>query len=326
MAMSEITTNSDRDAGLCSTCLLAAALLIVATPHASAQVPPEVSERLRAIGRVIDPARTFAIYEPFHTEKEPYVGVKIVRDLKYGPDQRNALDVFMPANTNSGLRPVLMFLHGGLFVGGNKRVVPAIYDNIGVWAVRNGMIGVNIIYRLAPAYKWPTGAQDTAAAVKWLTDNIAAYGGDPSRIFLAGHSAGATHVADYITLPQFHPGPAGPGIKGAILISGIFDLARFPTDLAIRAYYGEDASKYAQRSPQAGLLTTAVPLILAYAELDPPEYATESKVLNEALCKVGRCPRLIEFAGHNHMSEIFSINTKDTQVSDVVLKFVKGLD
>lgn len=314
------------DRSVRSACLLAGALFILAAPQALAQVPADVAEKLRELGRGILVPQTLALYAPLHTEKEPYAGVKIMRDAKYGADQRQALDVFVPENMSSGPRPVLIFVHGGAFVAGNKKGPPGTfyYDNLGVWAVRNGMIGVNITYRLAPANKWPTGAQDTATAVKWVIDNIASHGGDPSRIFLSGHSAGAVHVADYIAFSQFHPGPGGPGIKGAVLISGLFDIARFPAGAGNKAYYGEDASKYAEYSSQPGLLKTTVPLLVAFAELDPPEFVVESKALNEALCKAGKCPRQVELAKHSHMSETLSINTGDTLLVGPIAEFVKN--
>ena len=70
-------------------------------------------------GRVVDPANTGKIYEPLQ-EKEPYAGVKVVRDLKYGPNERNTVDIFSPDNAGTGARPVLMFVHGGGFVRGTK--------------------------------------------------------------------------------------------------------------------------------------------------------------------------------------------------------------
>ena len=60
------------------------------------------------------------------------------------------------------------------------------------------MVGVTMTYRLAPQHQWPAGAQDVGQAVAWVAQNIGEYGGDPSRVVLAGHSAGATHVAGYL--------------------------------------------------------------------------------------------------------------------------------
>ena len=108
-----------------------------------------------------------------------------------------------------------MFVHGGGFVGGDKHVPGTpMYDHIGAWAVRNGWVGVTITYRLAPEHTWPAGAQDVAAAVQWVRDNIASYGGDPSRIVLAGHSAGSVHVASYLAASR-RSGHAGGPVPGS---------------------------------------------------------------------------------------------------------------
>ena len=94
-----------------------AALLLVATP-AVAQVPAELVDKIAAIGRVSDPAKTAPLYASMHA-KEPYAGVKVTRDVKYGPHERNTLDLFVPEG-GSG-RAIFMFVHGGGFVRGNKR-------------------------------------------------------------------------------------------------------------------------------------------------------------------------------------------------------------
>ena len=73
------------------------------------------------------------------------------------------------------------------FNRGNKNTAGSPFnDNVPLWAARNGMVGVNMTYRLAPQSTWPSGPQDTAAAVSWVRANIASYGGDPSRVFLMG--------------------------------------------------------------------------------------------------------------------------------------------
>ena len=76
---------------------------------------------------------------------------------------RHLLDVFTP-ESGSGTRPVLIYVHGGAFVGGNKRLPNSpFYDNIMLWAVKNGFVGVNTTYRLAPASPWPAGFRRSAA-------------------------------------------------------------------------------------------------------------------------------------------------------------------
>src|SRR4051812_47511565 len=116
---------------------------------------------IRALGAVISPAvleSSQALYTPHH-EIEPYKDVRVLRDVTYGAHERQRLDVFTP--TSGGKRPVIMFVHGGGFVGGDKKRPGTPYqDNVALWAVRNGMVGVNITYRLAPQNPWPAGAED----------------------------------------------------------------------------------------------------------------------------------------------------------------------
>ncbi len=288
-------------------------------------MPRDVAEKIRAIGPVIDPPATAAVYGPLQ-EKEPYSGVRVSRDIKYGPDPRQALDLFVPESAGSA-RPVFIFVHGGGYTGGSKREPGSpFYDNIMLWAAKNGIVGVNATYRLAPAHPWPAGPEDVAGAVRWVLGHIAAHGGDPKRVFLCGHSAGGTHVASYAVMPQFHR-VDGSGLKGLILISGNYDLTTVKApDERYRSYFGDDLSKYGERSPFTGLLKLPVPLMMAYAELDPPCIAAQSENLENALRGAKRNFRSIKLKGHSHISITYAINTKDTELSDAMLEFIKNLN
>jgi triacylglycerol lipase len=257
-------------------------------------------------------------------EKEPYQGVKVERDVKYGAADRNLLDIFVP-DVAEPSRPVLIFVHGGAFVGGNKRTAPdsPFYDNIMLWAVKNGFVGVNVTYRLAPLAPWPAGAEDLATAVQWVKDWIGERGGNPARIYLMGHSAGAVHVASYVSHPEFHKVNGG-GLAGAIMVSGIYNLTATPLADPERAYFGNDPARYAERSSLSGLATTDIPLMLVTAELDPPGFVLQFDQLKQATCnRVRGCARAFLLPQHSHMSEVYSINTEDTRLTDQILDFVK---
>jgi acetyl esterase/lipase len=216
----------------------------------------------------------------------------------------------------------LVFVHGGAFMRGERRTGDSpFYDNIMLWAVRQGMVGVNMTYRLAPAHPWPAAQQDIQSALKWVRENIAASGGNPQRIILMGHSAGAAHVAQYLGHPQFHVVP-GSGLAGAILLSGLFDPVTAESNPPLQAYFGKDAAQYTARSAVPGLVAAKVPLLLAYAELDPQDFHTQSEQLNAALCKAGQCPGLYKLMGHSHMSEIYSINSADKTVGKLMKQWV----
>jgi acetyl esterase/lipase len=303
--------------------LAALAGLCCASP-AMAQMPPDIVAKIAAIGRVVDTQKTAEIYTPLQ-EKEPYAGIKVTRDVAYGRDARNVVDVFTADAPSMGARPVLMFVHGGGLIRGSKRTPgSAFYDNIMVWAVRNGMIGVNVEYRLAPAHAWPAGQEDMAAAVRFVNEHAGEYGGDPAKIFLMGHSAGATHVSTYVAHPEFHS-PKGSGLAGAIFSSTpAYDLTKEPANEGRTAYYGSDASKYAERSALQGLLKTSIPFMFSAAELDPPTIEAQFHAFKEILCKSEHgCARSVFLPHHSHMSESYSINTADKQLTNEILAFVR---
>ncbi len=304
-----------------ATAALLGAALIVPTV-ALAQMPPDIAQKIAAMGRVVDPENTGKIYAPLQ-EKEPYAGVKVMRDVKYGSDARNVVDIFVPETAAAG-RPVLMFVHGGGMIRGNKHPPgSAFYDNIMLFAAHHGMVGVNVEYRLAPEHPWPAGNEDLAAAVRLVADKAADLGADPNRVFLMGHSAGATHVASYVSHPEFH-GPRGSGLAGAILSSGGYDFTEGEQSDGRTAYFGSDPALLAQRSAVAGLIKTKIPLMTSSAELDPPPIAAQSALLRDALCKSEHgCVRSIVLPKHSHMSESYSINTADTQLSDQIVEFIK---
>ena len=307
---------------------LLATLLLFGAPWAHALVPPELAEKLVAIGPVINPAATAPLYANRMSGKEPYVNTRFERDLPYGPNERNLLDVLSPFDADAThKRSVIVFVHGGAFVGGNRRTGPGspFYDNVMQWAVQNGMVGVNMTYRLAPMDPWPAGPEDIAQALRWVRENIASRGGDPRRVFLLGHSAGASHVAAYVARPAFMQS-SGTVLAGAMLLSGVYRItpelvAQSPT---YPRYFGTEAERYPERSSLDGLIATSTPLWVGSAELDPPAFKEQAELLRSELRKAGRRFGSADFAAHSHMSEAYSIHSDDSSVGDALLAFVRG--
>ena len=96
-----------------------AAVLVLAACASAPQMPADMAAKVKAIGPVIDPPKTAVIYAPLQ-ENEPYKGVRVLRDIEYGPDPRHLVDVFIPEKV-AAPAPVLMFVHGGGFIRGSKR-------------------------------------------------------------------------------------------------------------------------------------------------------------------------------------------------------------
>ncbi len=284
-------------------------------------VPAAIDKRLREIGLVSAPEPTRPLYAPLQPA-EPFAGVQIIRDVRYGTAERHRLDVFTPQGASG--RPVLLFMHGGAYVGGDKHLAGSpFYTNIGAWAARNGMVGVNMTYRLAPQAKWPAAQEDIASAIAWVRANVTAHGGDAKRIYLMGHSAGASHVANYLAHPQFHTKAEGAGVAGAILVSAFYDFDKLNATQTFFQYHGNDRAQYVARSPLKGLMESKVPMLFAVAQYDTPDFNKQADLLKDAFCKAGRCPRFVMLTGHSHMSEIYSVNTADTGLTQEILALVQ---
>jgi len=281
-------------------------------------MPDEIARALRAIGPVIAPAETAALYAPLHANAS-LEGLTITRDARYGAHERHVLDVFTALPVSSG-RPVLVFVHGGGFTRGAKSTPGSpFYDNVMRWAASEGLVGMNINYRLAPEHRWPSGIEDLTAVIAWIERNIAAYGGDPRQIFLWGHSAGAAHVADYLADAERKGRDAK--VAGAILTSGFYDLGDEVSTW--QAYYGDDVSTYAERSSLAWLAATNVPLLVNDAELDPESFRIETRKLLRLRDENRKPTRYVHLAKHSHISETYAIGTADRSLSEPVLDFIR---
>jgi triacylglycerol lipase len=284
----------------------------------SAGMPAGIAAALRDIGPKVDGPKTAPLYAPLQP-KEPYGGITLVRDIAYGPHERQVLDVFR--SSGGAGRPVVVFIYGGGFTRGAKHTPGSpFYDNVGLWAANHGLTGVTINYRLAPQFQWPAGIEDLTLLMTWLKAHVAEYGGDPGRIFLWGHSSGAAHVADYLA-HQANTG-ADSGIAGAILTSGFYELGDKVS--VWKDYYGEDISQYPARSSLPGLLKTSTPLLVTYAELDPELFQVDARRLIEARAQGGRPVRSVRLAGHSHLSETYAVGTGDESLSAPVLDFIRS--
>lgn len=112
----------------------------------------------------------------------------VSRDIAYGPEARQTLDIYTPRR--GAPRATVLFLYGGSWTSGAK----ALYRFMGQALTGRGYQVVVADYRLSPGVAYPAFVEDTAQAFAWVKRNIAAHGGDPSRVMLMGHSAGAYNV------------------------------------------------------------------------------------------------------------------------------------
>ena len=242
---------------------------------------------------------------------------RVSRDLAYGPDARQVFDWFEPAQLQ-GDAPlkVLLFVHGGGFVGGAKREPDSpLYDNIGLWAASQGLCAATINYRLAPRHQWPAGGEDALLATRQITAHARRLTRRPVQLYLMGHSAGAVHVATAIT-----QGPVPAEVCGAILVSGFYDNT---VGKPSAAYFGERPELYAAQSSLKGLALTDLPLFLAVAEHDPQGIQAHAAAVVKARSDAGRPPA--QFAvldGNNHYSTMLLPNSSIDLLGPRILEFI----
>ncbi|MGN6497647.1 MAG: alpha/beta hydrolase [Tsuneonella sp.] len=139
------------------------------------------------------------------------------KGIAYGPDPRQRLDVYEPA-ARTGPRPVIVFFYGGSWASGNR----AGYGFVGRALAARGFVVVVPDYRLLPQHPYPDFVEDGAAAVRWTEAHVGEYGGDPQRIVLAGHSAGA-YIAAMLAVDERWLGADRRAMKGLVGLAGPYD-------------------------------------------------------------------------------------------------------
>jgi hypothetical protein len=205
---------------------VAALAALTTTGTLQAQVPPAIQAELVKMGRVVDPGCTAKLYRPLFDKNDYntywpvdaaapnknvklYKGVTVLRDVSYGPQPKDLIDIFVPEKGGSN-RTVFIFVPGG---GGNKIEQQSIeanmfYDNIGKWAADNGMVGVTV-------QRGGTAAgQNIALVIEHLQANGAKYKANSNDMFIMAHSAGTGPLTQYIGRPDLY----GLGVKGAIFM------------------------------------------------------------------------------------------------------------
>ena len=278
-------------------------------------------DRVAEFGQTMDGGvrdATLKMFTPLHPIEPPQ---RIIRDIAYGPHRRHLLDVHLPANDMLAPRPVLLFVHGGGFVGGDKGGPGRpLYDNIGRFAAETGFIGVTMTYRLAPDHVWPTGGEDVALALQFLTANVADYGGDADRLTVFGHSAGGAHVGTF--LADEHLRGLVPGLRAAVLSSSIYEPSTL-RDESYSSYYGSSPEELGDESSIPGLSTCDVPLLVVVAEFDPPDFHRQASALLDSFVKGrGHFPGFAIGVGHNHFSSPAHFGTPDHELSSLVARFL----
>jgi len=272
------------------------------------------------------PATVGAVAPPAPDQPAPCERVSFSRNLRYGESDLNVLDVATVDSKEASRRPVLLFVAGESFAGESDapETTASLQDEAMCFAARNGMVGVKVAYRLAPASPWPAGTQDVAAATSWVRQNIDLFGGNPEEIVVIGYSAGAFHVASFLAHPEFQTRDSN--VAGAVLVSGLYRLSA-DASAAEKSYFGADASKYEHRSALPGILSIEIPLLLAWSMLDPPRLVAQGEKLHELLCKsTAHCPHITVLKERVSLASVFARDAPSGGLAEPTLELVREIE
>lgn len=276
----------------------------------------DMAAKIGALGQSLGPAVLQSVRDLFAAEQERLAAQApaSLTGTPYGPDERHRLDLYATQGATSA--PILVFLHGGGFLKGDKGGAANWPNaNVGRMAAQSGFVGIVPNYRLAPDHQWPAGPEDVASVIAWTKANAVQHGGDPNRIVLMGTSAGAVHVAGYMKLH----GTAD--IRSVILLSGLYGYT--PLDDRDTHYYG-DSVFYPERMPLEAVASTTLPLFIACAQHDPARFQQEFLgLMQDRLERHGTMPRAMIASGHNHYSLPMHLGTSDRRLADEICAFIK---
>lgn len=281
---------------------------------------PKIKQKIKELGKVLDLeiiGTTIGLYAPL-LAKSKRNNVKVTRNISYGPHECQKLDIYQPEQEMGQSMPILVFVHGGGFVMGNKSE----YRNIGYYFARHGILTIIPSYRLAPEFMWPSGARDVADVIKLIRQKGDGFGGNTDPLVLMGHSAGAAHVASYLFGENFENRKES-GVAGGVLMScPVLD----PENVSEseRVYYGQDASMYRRMSVLNHIKKDPMPILIMTAEYDPPVFDEAALKLINALWKKNKnLPFFKKIIHHNHVSEVMQFNTNDSLVGPDLLNFIR---
>lgn len=273
---------------------------------------------------------------PLHFRRE---GIETLRDIAYGEHGVfNHLDIARPAGPVVPGRPVLLHIHGGAWMIGekHKEALPLIRH-----LAQRGWVVATINYRLSPAAKWPAHVHDAKRALAWVREHIAEHGGDPGFIAVSGGSAGG-HLTSLVALtpdrPEFQPGfeDLDTRVQAAVpfygkydfidresLVQGSHGFTQFLVDKVMPCPPSDDAALWDAASPSQQVRAEAPPFFVLQGTHDTLIFVQEARAFVKRLRAVARAPvAYAELRGAQHAFDlVHSVRTEF--VVDAVHRFLE---
>lgn len=259
-------------------------------------------------------------------------GARELRSLPYhagpGADRyRHRANVYLPSGP--GPHPVVIFLHGGWWSEGDPNGTYGVYRRLGRRLAARGFVTVVPSYRLAPAHRFPAQIRDASRAIAWTLRHAENLGGDPSSVFVLGHSAGA-HLA---TLAAADPrwlreqGVDPRALAGVLAISAPFDVEALARENEVRVptVFGDDHARWRLASPGTHLGASPLPpMFVALADGDPKFLHDQAHAFVERAVAHGAPVERQTILARTHASIIVELGAPDDPLITHVEAFVRA--
>lgn len=259
----------------------------------------------RVTARPVDnPQKYFTCQHPemFHSDWRGFYDTALARrrevwqcwahdlNVLYGPDPSHVMNIYSP--DRGGSAPVVLYFHGGRFREGH----PAFYDHFAQPWVQAGAVFISSGYRMEPTHGIADSIDDAARALAWVNANATRYGGNPTRITVAGHSAGG-HLAAMVTMTDWSTEQTP--VIGALCMSAIVDLrALMPGD-----------PEAADLSPALRITHAPPGVLVSYGDPEPHLKGQEShahteqgRLLGDALAATGLPATTVALPHTDHLA------------------------
>ena len=232
-------------------------------------------------------------------------------DVRYGPGPNMTADLF-PAPASGA--PIQVFIHGGYWRAMDKDIHSFPAEGF----VAAGGAAVSLNYALAPAVSLDTIVEQCRTALEWVADNAGRLNGDPSRIFVSGHSAGGHLTAMMLCTDWTARGRPADLVKGGTPISGIFDLAPI-LETSINDDVRLDAESAARNSPIHNLPAAGAPLIAVVGAEETPAFVAQNRAFAEAWQSRGFEAAVMEIEGLHHFNVVSEMGRPGSSLTQAAL-------